>query len=113
MTSDQIKRKTQIEKLDSTIHKIQPKINSLERDKYIKAEELKILNERIKVSQQEFSNKKRRSDLLRLSRQRVSVNNKIKQLSSKVISENEEKGKFEILRSMLIQEQNLPQSSIN
>ena len=52
------------------------------------------MNERIKVSQQEFSNKTRRSDWLRLSRQRVSEKNKILHISGKVISENEEKGNF-------------------
>ena len=118
MSSDQARRDfvrvlNQIEKLDSKIHKIQSRITTLERDKYLKEEELKILNERIKVSEQEFSNKTRRSDWLRLSRQRVSVKNKILQLSRKVISENEEKGNFEIQRSKLIQEQNLLQFSIH
>ena len=116
MSSDQARRDfvrvlNQIDKLDSKIHKIQSRITTLERDKYLKEEELKILNERIKVSEQEFSNKTRRSDWLRLSRQRVSVKNKILQLSRKVISENEEKGNFEIQRSKLIQEQNLLQFS--
>ena len=118
MSSDQVRRDfvrvlNQIEKLDSKIHKIQSRITSLERDKYLKEEELKLLNERIKVSQQEFSNKTRRSDWLRLSRQRVSVKNKILHLSRKVISENEEKGNFQIQRSKLIQEQNLLQCSID
>ena len=118
MSSDQARRDfvrvlNQIEKLDSKIHKIQSRITTLERDKYLKEEELKILNERIKVSEQEFSNKTRRSDWLRLSRQRVRVKNKILQLSRKVISENEEKGNFEIQRSKLIQEQNLLQFSIH
>ena len=74
MSSDQARRDfvrvlNQIEKLDSTIQKIQSRITSLERDKYLKEEELNILNERIKVSEQEFYNKTRRSDWLRLSRQ--------------------------------------------
>ena len=99
MSSDQVRRDfvralNQIEKLDSKIHKIQSRISSLERDKYLKEGELKPLNERIKVSQQEFSNKTRRSDWLRLSRQRVSVKNKILHISRKVISEDEEKGNF-------------------
>ena len=118
MSSDQARRDfvrvlNQIEKLDSTIQKIQSRITSLERDKYLKEEELNILNERIKVSEQEFSNKTIRSDWLRLSRQRVSVKNKILQLSRKVISEKEEKGNIEIQRSKLIQEQNLLQFSID
>ena len=118
MSSDQVRRDfvrvlNQIEKLDSTIHKIQSRIVSLERDKYLKEEELKFLNERIKISQQEFSNKTRRTDWLRLTRQKVSVKNKILQLSRKVICENEEKGNFEIQRSKLIQERNLLQFSID
>ena len=118
MSSDQVRRDfvrvlNQIEKLDSTIHKIQSRIDSLERDKYLKEEELKHLNERIKISQLEFSNKTRRTDWLRLTRQKVSVKNKILQLSRKVICENEEKCNFEIQRSKLIAEQNLLQSSID
>ena len=118
MSSDQVRRDfvrvlNQIEKVNSTIHKIQSRIVSLERDKYLKEEELKHLNERIKISQLEFSNKTRRTDWLRLTRQKVSVKNKILQLSRKVICENEEKGNFEIQRSKLIQEQNLLQSSID
>ena len=118
MSSDQVRRDfvrvlNQIEKLNSTIHKIQSRIVSLERDKYLKEEELKHLNERIKISQLEFSNKTRRTDWLRLTRQKVSVKNKILQLSRKVICENEEKGNFEIQRSKLVQEQNLLQSSID
>ena len=118
MSSDQVRRDfvrvlNQIEKLDSTIHKIQSRIVSLERDKYLKEEELKLLNEQIKISQQEFSNKTRRTDWLRLTRQKVSVKNKILQLSRKVICENEEKGNFEIQRSKLIQERNLLQFLID
>ena len=118
MSSDQVRRDfvrvlNQIEKVNSTIHKIQSRIVSLERDKYLKEEELKHLNERIKISQLEFSNKTRRTDWLRLTRQKVSVKNKILQLSRKVICENEEKGNFEIQRSKLIQERNLLQSSID
>ena len=118
MSSDQVRRDfvrvlNQIEKVNSTIHKIQSRIVSLERDKYLKEEELKHLNERIKISQLEFSNKTRRTDWLRLTRQKVSVKNKILQLSRKVICENEEKGNFEIQRSKLVQEQNLLQSSID
>ena len=118
MSSDQVRRDfvrvlNQIEKVNSTIHKIQSRIVSLKRDKYLKEEELKHLNERIKISQLEFSNKTRRTDWLRLTRQKVSVKNKILQLSRKVICENEEKGNFEIQRSKLIQEQNLLQSSID
>ena len=91
----------QIEKnLIQQFHKIQLRINSLERDKYLKEEELKILNERIKVSQQEFSNKTRRSDWLRLSRQRVSVKNKILHLSRKATSEKEEIATFDIQKQV-------------
>ena len=118
MSSDQVRRDfvrvlNQIEKLDSTIHKIQSRIISLERDKYLKKKKLKLLNERIKISQQEFSNKTRRTDWSRLTRQKVRVKNKILQLSRKVISENEEKSNFEIQRRKLIQEQNLLQFSID
>ena len=118
MSSDQVRRDfvrvlNQIDKLDSKINKIQSRITTLERDKYLKEEELKLLNERIKICQQEFSNKTRRTDWLRLTRQKVSVKNKILQLSRKVISEKEEKGNIEIQRSKLIQEQNLLQFSIH
>jgi len=117
MSSDQLRRDyvrviASLEKINTSIHKIEQKVRSLEREKYLKEEELKLINGRIEISRNEFANSTRRGDWLRLTRQRTSARSKILQISRKITSSNEEKSNLEIQRSLVSREQQLLRHSV-